>query len=122
MQQASSIANQYYKPHGHNLEIVYILYGKYLGVTISALALVEAYQSTLVSARQTESSAKFLRRTLNRRSQEVKGNAYCTLVRKGLEYAPTVWDTYNAFHVKNLEAVHGELSSTAITEAVIQQV
>jgi hypothetical protein len=88
----------YYHPHlhtgykldGHTLESV--PGSKYLGVHVNKdLSWNDHIQQTSAKASR---SVGFLQRNLRGCPQDVKAQAYTTLVRPVLEYASTVWDPY----------------------------
>ena len=90
-----------YHLHGHILESV--PGGKYLGVYISR-DLSWRDHINQITAKATR-SVGFLRRNLRNCPQDVKSQAYTTLVRPGLEYASSVWDPYQQQQIKQLENV-----------------
>ena len=90
-----------YKLHSHTLESV--PGSKYLGVHVSKdLSWNDHIQQTSAKASR---SVGFLRRNLRGCPQDVKAQAYTTLVRPVLEYASTVWDPYTLQQIYALERV-----------------
>jgi hypothetical protein len=90
-----------YKLHGHTLESV--PGNKYLVVHVSKyLSWNDHIQQTSAKASR---SVGFLRRNLSGCPQDVKAQAYTTLVRPVLEYASTVWDPYTLQQIYALERV-----------------
>ena len=78
--------NTTYQLHGHTLEVVDG--GKYLGIYISNdLSWREHVRHTTAKATK---SLGFLRRNLHSCPQNVRAQAYTTLIRQVLEYASTV--------------------------------
>jgi hypothetical protein len=90
-----------YRLHGHTLESV--PGSKYLGVHVNKdLSWNDHIQQTSAKASR---SVGFLRRNLRGCPQDVKAQAYTTLVRPVLEYASTVWDPYTLQQIYALERV-----------------
>ena len=90
-----------YKLHGHTLESV--PGSKYLVVHVNKyLFWNDHIQQTSAKASR---SVGFLRRNLSGCPQDVKAQAYTTLVRPVLEYASTVWDPYTLPQIYALERV-----------------
>ena len=98
-----------YHLHGHTLESV--PGGKYLGVYISQdLSWRDHINQTTAKAYR---SVGFLRRNLRSCPQDVKAQAYTTLVRPVLEYASTVWDPYHLQQIQQLEQVQRQAARFA---------
>ena len=90
-----------YKLHNHTLESV--PGGKYLGIYISQdLSWKDHINQTAAKAIR---SVGFLRRNLRHCPQEVRRQAYTTLVRPVLEYGSSVWDPHQQDNIKRLESV-----------------
>ncbi|KAK3094514.1 hypothetical protein FSP39_002723, partial [Pinctada imbricata] len=95
--------------HGHTLDDV--PGGKYLGVYISQdLSWRDHINLTTAKAHR---SVGFLRRNLRSCPQQVKAQAYTTLVRPVLEYASTVWDPYQTQQIQQLENVQRQAARFA---------
>jgi hypothetical protein len=98
-----------YLLHGHTLENV--PGGKYLGVYISQdLSWREHINQTTAKAYR---SVGFLRRNLRSCPQDVKAQAYTTLVRPVLEYASSVWDPYHQQQIQQIEQVQRQAARFA---------
>ena len=90
-----------YQLHGHTLEVVDG--GKYLGIHISYdLSWREHIRQTTAKATR---SLGFLRRNLHSCTQNVRTQAYTTLVRPVLEYTSTVWYPHKIQQIQRLEQV-----------------
>ena len=98
-----------YQLHGHTLETV--PGGKYLGVYISQdLSWREHINQTAAKASR---SVGFLQRNIRSCPQDVKAQAYTTLVRPVLEYASTVWAPYQRQQIQQLENVQRQAARFA---------
>jgi hypothetical protein len=91
-----------YKLYGIHLRVSLVA-SKYLGVhVIQDLSWNYHIQQTSAKASR---SVGFLRQNLRGYPQDVKAQAYTTLVRPVLEYASTVWDPYTFHQIYALERV-----------------
>jgi hypothetical protein len=96
-----STTNHDYILHGHILKPVPDT--KYLGLTISDdLSWTKHIDKTSAKGNQ---KLGFLKRNLKIKNQDLKAQAYKTLVRPTLEYSSTVWDPYTARSADSLEMV-----------------
>jgi hypothetical protein len=96
-----------YRLHGYTLESV--PGGKYLGVYISQdLSWRDHNNQTTAKAIR---SVGILHRNQRSCPQDVKVQAYTTLVRPVLEYASTVWEPY---HQKQIQQVQCQASRFAL--------
>ena len=93
-------ANQY-QFHGHTLSITHE--AKYLGVTITEDIKWEPHINNIVN--KANKTLGFLRRNLRVKSQQIKQQAYLSLVRPSLEFASPVWDPFTAKDINKLESV-----------------
>ena len=90
-----------YTLHGYKLE--HVTSAKYLGVTFdNKLTLDDRISNITNKANRT---LGFLRRNLQVNNQQLKSQAYKTLVRPTVEYASTVWDPYTKKNINQLERV-----------------
>ena len=97
-----------YHLHGHTLESV--PGGKYLGLYISKDL---SWREHIIQTKAFR-SVGFLRRNLRSCPQEVKSQAYTTLVRPVLEYASAVWDPYQYQQIQQLENVQRQAARFAM--------
>ena len=101
--------NTNYQLHGHTLEVVEG--GKYLGIHISSdLSWREHVRQTTAKATK---SLGFLRRNLHSCPQNVRAQAYITLIRPVLEYASTVWDPNQIQLIQQIELVQRQAARFA---------
>ena len=87
--------------HGHKLE--HVASAKYLGVTFNNKLTWDEHISTITS--KANRTLGFLRRNLQVKNQQLKSQAYKTLVRPTVEYASTAWDPYTKKNIDQLERV-----------------
>ena len=93
--------NTTYLLHGNTLEVVEG--GKYLGIHISRVkAWPEHVRHTPA---KTTKSLGFLQRNLHSCPQNVRAQAYTTLIRPVLEYASTVWALTRSSFFQQIEQV-----------------
>ena len=86
---------------GHQLETVH--HYPYLGVELSEDLGWEIHINKVTST--ANRTLGFLRRNIYMCPQDIKEQAYKSLVRPHLEYASAVWDPYRQKHINNLEMV-----------------
>jgi hypothetical protein len=90
-----------YHMMGHQLETVHPY--PYLGVELSEDLGLEIHINKVTS--KANRTLGFLRRNIYRCPQDIKKQAYKSLIRPHLEYASVVWDRYRQKHINNLEMV-----------------
>jgi hypothetical protein len=90
-----------YTLHGTSLE--HVKSAKYLGVTFSSDLRWNTHINNITS--KANRTLGFIRRNLQINNQQLKTNAYNTLVRPQLEYASTVWDPHTTNNITNLEKI-----------------
>ena len=90
-----------YNMMGQNLETVH--HYPYLGVELSEDMNWDHHISKITS--KANRTLGFIRRNLNKCPQDIKQQAYTTLVRPHLEYASAVWDPYRQHHINSIEMV-----------------
>ena len=101
--------NTKYQLHGLTLEEVQGV--KYLGIRISSdLSWREHVRQTTAKATK---SLVFLRRNLHSCPQNVRAQAYTTLIRPVLEYASTVWDPHEIQLIQQIEQVQRQATRFA---------
>ena len=101
--------NTKYQLHGYTLEVVDG--GKYLGIHISNdLSWREHVRQTTAKATK---SLGFLRRNMHSCPQNVRAQAYTTLIRPVLEYASTVWDPHQIQLIQQIEQVQRQAARFA---------
>jgi hypothetical protein len=112
-----------YKVHQSTLQSVKS--GKYLGVNIANNLSWNIHTESTI--KKANNSLSFLRRNITSCPQDIKAQAYKTLVRPILEYAGTVWDPHTATNINQLEAVQrraarfvkGDYKTTSSTTAMM---
>ena len=90
-----------YEMLGQQLETVHQY--PYLGVELSEDLGCEPHINKVIS--KANRTLGFLRRNIYKCPQDIKSQAYISLVRPHLEYASSVWDPYRKCHINALEMV-----------------
>ena len=90
-----------YTLHGNKLE--HVTSTKYLGVIFNNKLTWNEHISTIIS--KANRTLGFLKRNLQVNNQQLKSQAYKTLVRPNVEYVSTVWDPYTKKNIDQIERV-----------------
>ena len=90
-----------YTLHGYKLE--HVTSAKYLGVIFNNKLTCDDHISNITM--KANRTLGFLRRNLQVNNQQLKSQAYKTLVRPTVEYASTLWDPYTKKNIDQLERV-----------------
>ena len=90
-----------YTLHGHILE--HDISAKYLGCTISSDLKWGKHISTICS--KANKTISFLKKNINISNKSIKEKVYVSFVRPTLEYASSVWDSYQQNDIHRLEMV-----------------